>query len=173
MSLLNANKAISAPDVRFKRTPSTRYNGSSPYRVASAVFDPSGNTAQRATGAHGLGVYIPDNAIITKAWYDVITTFTSADDSATIALHVQSAGDIQAAVAISTGTPYDAGLHASLLGFPNLGADAAHDSAAEVGALYMGVSLKMTAERELVATVATQALTAGKLVLYVEYVLGD
>lgn len=145
-------------------------------KMAVAIFDPSANTGDRTVAAHGLGVYIPDNAVITNVFVDVITTFASTaggTDLATIALHVQAADDIVAAIAISDASnPWDAGIHGSKIGYPNLGADAAHDSALEVAALYAGVMLKMTAERELTATVATAALTAGKLVVYVEYIEG-
>lgn len=142
--------------------------------VAVAVFDPSGNTAHRTVAAHGLGVYIPDNAIITKIWYDVITTFTSpTSDGATVALHVQSANDLLSAIAISdSSNVLDAGIHAGKIGFPNFGADAAHDSQVEVAALFAATFLKMTAIREITATVAVEALTAGKAVIYVEYYIG-
>jgi hypothetical protein len=149
-----------------------------PY-VATAIFDTAGTdssgAANTTVAAHGLGVYIPDNAVITRAWYDVVTTFQSTAggaDKATIALSVQAAEDIVAAIAIEDGTNvWDAGIRGSKIGFPNLGADAAHDSAVEVAALYPGTYLKMTAERQLTATVAVAALTAGKLVLFVEYVI--
>jgi hypothetical protein len=175
MSLLKANKPISAPDIRLNRTAPNRFNGIAVTRVAQAVFDPSANTAQRPTGSYGLGVYIPDNAIITKVWYDVVTTFTTASaDAGTIAITIQSAGDAVAAIAVSDASNvWDAGIHGSLIGFPNFGADAAHDSALEVAALFAASMLKMTAEREITVAVATQALTAGKMVIYVEFVLGD
>ena len=175
MSLLKANKRIACPELSFKRSTVTRYNGVVAKRVAQAVFNPSANTGERTIAAHGLGVYLPDNAVLTAAFYDVVTTFTSAGaDAGTIALHAQAADDIVAAIAISDASnPWDAGIHGTKIGYPNLGADAAHDSALEVAALFAGTMLKLTAERELTATVATQALTAGKLVLYVEYVLGD
>lgn len=174
MSLMKANKPISVPDIRLKRGTQSRYNGVSVKRVAQAVFDPSGVAGDRTIAAHGLGVYIPDNAIITNVFIDVVTTFTSATDAATIAIHAQGADDIVAAIAISDGTNvWDAGIHGSKIGYPNLGADAAHDSAVEVAALFAGAMLKMTAERQLTATVAVEALTAGKAVIYVEYVLGD
>lgn len=141
---------------------------------AMAIFDPSGNTAQRPVGTYGLGVYIPNKAIVLRAWVDVITTFTSAGaDAGTIAVQLNTADDVIAAVAISAaGDVWDAGIHGSKIGFPNLGADAAHDSAVEVAALFAGSYVKMTAEREITAVVATQALTAGKAAIYVEYVLG-
>lgn len=141
--------------------------------LASALFDPSANTGERTIAAHGLGVYVPDNAIITNIWWDVITTFTSATDAATIAVHVESANDLVSAIAISDATNvWDAGIHAGKVGAPNLGADAAHDSQVEVAALFAGTYLKLTAEREITATVAVEALTAGKAVFYVEYVIG-
>jgi hypothetical protein len=141
-------------------------------KVAVATFDPSGDSSQRTVAAHGLGVYLPDNAIITKAWIDVVTTFTSASsDTGTIALHAQSADDIVAAIAISDASNvWDAGIHGSKIGFPAL-ADTGTDTALEVAALFAGSYLKLTAERELTATVAVAALTAGKLVLYVEYIV--
>jgi hypothetical protein len=125
--------------------------------VGSALFDPSANTGERTVAAHGLGVAIPSGAYLTRAWYDVLTTFTSGDpqdDLATIALHAQSANDLVTAVAINDGGgPWDAGLHAITVSAP----------------------IKMTAARELTATVAVAALTAGKLRLFAEYmeVLAD
>lgn len=141
-------------------------------RLARATFDPSANSGERTIGAHGLGVTLPDNAIITRAWFDVVTTFTSATDAGTIAFMAEGAGDLQAALAISDArNMFDAGIHAGLPGHPNLGADAAHDSAVEVAALFAATNIKLTAARELTATVAVEALTAGKAVLFVEYVI--
>lgn len=177
MSLLKANKRVSVPELSFKRSTVTRFNGVVAKRVASAVFDTAGvdsaGAANTTIAAHGLGVYIPDNAVIEKIYVDVVTTFTSATDAATIALHAQAANDIVSAIAISDASNvWDAGIRGSKVGYPNLGADAAHDSALEVAALFAGTMLKLTAERELTATVAVEALTAGKAVIYVEYVLG-
>lgn len=164
---------IVASQIAIKRGAVAPAAGLTMKKTAIAIFDPSANTGERTTGAHGLGVYIPDNAVITSIVVDVITTFTSADDSGTIALHAQSANDIVSAIAISDASNvWDAGLHGSKVGFPNFGADAAHDSALEVAALFAGAMLKLTAEREITATVAVQALTAGKAVIYVEYVEG-
>lgn len=119
--------------------------------AAKCVFDATGG---KAIGAHGCGLTIPKNSYVTKAFYKVITTFTSADDSGTIALSVASANDIVSAVAISNGgNPWDAsGL---VVGIPT-------------GALSNEIAI--TADSEVTATVATQALTAGKLVIFVEWV---
>src|SRR5215210_3088614 len=152
----------------------TKREGTVIRELAVATFNPSANTAQRPIAAYGLGVYLPTKAIITNVFVDVVTTFTSATDAATIALKAQAADDIVAAVAISTaGDVWDAGIHGSKIGYPNFGADAAHDSAVEVAALFAASMLKLTAARELTATVAVEALTAGKANIYVEYVLSD
>lgn len=127
-------------------------------KTVKATFDPSANTSQRAIGAHGLGVLLPDNAVIVRSWYRVATTFTSATDAATIALGVPTDGSgagIKAAVAISNGAnPYDAG---NVEGLQTGATSAFH--------------VQLTAERELTATVAVEALTAGKLELFVDYVV--
>lgn len=173
MSFSRYNKRVSVPEISWKRTARPRHNGNTVPRIAQAVFDPSANTGERTVGAHGLGVYLPDNAVITRAWYDVITTFTTAGaDAGTIALSVQAANDIVAAIAVSAaGDVYDAGIRGTKLGTYALDGNALSQIA--MGAAVAGSMLKLTAERELTATVATQALTAGKLVLYVEYFLGD
>jgi hypothetical protein len=128
-------------------------------KTVKAVFDPSANADQRTIGAHGLSVYLPDNAVIVRSWYEVATTFTSATDAGTIAIGTPTDGaaaGIKAAVAISNGAnPYDAGNIEGL----QVGTAASYH-------------VKLTAERELTATVAVEALTAGKLTLFVDYVIG-
>lgn len=143
-------------------------------RQATAVFNPSANVNHQGIGAHGLGVFIPKNAVVIGMFYDVITTLTSATDAATVALMLQAAGDALAAIAISDASNVlDAGLHAGKLGYPNFGADAAHDTQVEVAALFAASMLKLTAQREITATVAVEALTAGKVNIWFEYVLSN
>ena len=172
-------KRVSGIDFFVKRGTVVKKDGLTVPKIAVATFDTAGNdssaVSNKTVAAHGLGVYLPDNAIVTRAWYDVVTTFTSASsDAGTIALMVQGANDLVNAIAISDGSNvFDAGAHGCLPLAPNLGNDAAHDTALKVIALFSALQIKLTAERELTATVATQALTAGKLVLYVEYVLSD
>jgi len=162
-----------APDYKMPRGTVTYEDGLTVKKVAVATFDPSANSSQRAVAAHGLGVYLPIKAIITRVWIDVVTTFTDGDtDAATIALHLQAADDVVAAIAISDATNvWDAGIRGSKIGLPNFGADAAHDTQVEVSALFAASMLKPTAERQITATVATAALTAGKAVIFVEYVI--
>ena len=142
-------------------------------KVAVATFKRTGTdsagTAMSAIGAHGLGVTIPSGAIITNAFYIVNTTFTSATDAATIALHVEGAGDLKAAIAISDASNvWDAGTRSCLPGHFALDGNAltAIGMAAADAASY----IVTTAEREVTATVAVEALTgSGELTLYVEY----
>lgn len=123
--------------------------------VAVAVFDPSATAGMRTIAKHGLGVIIPDNSIITRAEYEVLTTFTSGTDAGTIALGIdtQAEAGILGAIAISNGgNPWDAGVpKASLID----GTTAAY--------------VKTTAAREICATVAVEVLTAGKMLIFVEY----
>ena len=165
-------------DCFFKRGAVVKEDGLTVPKIAVATFDAAGNdsagVSNKTVAAHPLGVYLPDNAIVIRAWVDVVTTFTSTDDSGTIALKVQGANDLVSAIAISDASNvWDAGAHGCLPLAPNLGADAAHDTQLEVIALLAALQIKLTAERELTATVAVQALLTGKAVLFVEYVLSD
>lgn len=142
--------------------------------VASAVFDTAGNDSSGASNktiaAHGLGVYIPANAIITRVWVDVITTFTSATDAATIALKAVNANDIVSALAISDASNiWDAGLHGSKVGTYAL--DGNSLTAIAMAAAEAASLIKVSAEKELIATVAVEALTAGKAVIHAEYII--
>jgi hypothetical protein len=143
--------------------------------LASAVFDTAGTdsagVANTTVASHGTGVYIPTKAIITKAWVDVITTFTTASaDAGTIALTLQSAGDITAAIAVSAaGDVWDAGLHGTIVGTPALDGNAR--TAIAGGAAEAAAMFKLTAEREIVVTVGGQVLTAGKMNIFVEYII--
>lgn len=162
----------------MKRGTVTRKNGLTVKKVASALFDTAGTdsagVANTTIAAHGTGVYLPDNAIITKAWYDVITTFTSATDTATIALHVASANDLLVANDIADAiNPFDAGIHYGIPGVPILGVEASHDTALELGVLMAATHIKLSAEKEIIATVAVAVLTAGKMVIFVEYLISD
>ncbi len=148
-----------------------RYGKQAEPQYAAVTFDVPNHpdfTTVLATGAYGTGLIIPNNAIITRCFIDVITTFTDGnDDDATIALHIQSADDLVAAVAI-TGSTWDAGLRGTLAGM-GTGADAAQDTAIELAALKAASWIKTTADRELTFTIGTDTLTLGKANVYVEY----
>lgn len=122
-------------------------NGTSFKILATAIFDTGG--ADKAVGNYGLGVTIPDNAIITNGFADIITAFVSEGNDGTIALKAQLANDLLSAV--------DADTLANQV-------DLIPDGTA-------AKMIKMTAARELTVSVATHKLTAGKCVFFVEYVI--
>ena len=174
------NSPVSVPDVRIQRDAAIdRYNGNTVKKIASAVFDTAGTdssgVSNKTIAAHGLGVYIPINAVITKVWYDVSTTFADGvSDAATIELGLvtQDPNAFIVAIAVSDASNvWDAGQHGSIVGSYALDGNAM--TALELTAAETASYVKTTAERELVATVAVAALTLGKLVLYVEYVQSD
>lgn len=145
-------------------------------RHAVVVYDTAGNDSSGASNktiaAHGLGVYLPVGAVITRAFYQVKTTFTSATDAATIALKVNNANDVVTAIAISDATnPWDAANFDTKVGNYALDGNSltALGMAAARAASWIG---PLTAEKEVTATVAVEALTAGKLVLFIEYFVG-
>ena len=145
-------------------------------KMVKATFNPSANTSQRTIATHSLGVFIPQSAVILRAFYDVVTTFTSATDAATIALQSEGANDIVSAIAISDASnPWDAGNHA---GLPQPALSVFHASNNPTAVQMQDVvgdsliSVGTTA-KELKAVVAVEALTAGKLNLFVEYVISE
>jgi len=113
---------------------------------------------QSTSGAWDSAVTIPDNAIITRCWYDVVTTFTgNGDDSSTIAISTEGANDMVTAVAIQTGTPFDAGMQE---GIPQTDDPSTY--------------VKMTSANNVTVTVAIVStdtlLSAGSMVIFIEYV---
>ena len=172
------DQRVVAADYKMPRGTVVRQNALTVKKVLTAEFDTAGTdsagVSNKTIATHGSGVYLPDNAIITKVWYDVITTFTSATDAGTIAIHAAGANDLLNAIAIDDASAvFDAGMHHGIPGSYALGADADHDTALEVGALKAGSFIKLTAEKEIIFTVAVEALVLGKLVIYVEYMISD
>ncbi len=134
-------------------------DGLHPNRVARTTYDFAEHGG--AQGTISLGVTLPDNAIITRAWYEVIDILTSGGgDAATISIDIPTddVAGIVAAIAISNGgNPWDPGLH-----------EAIQDGTAA------NFSTKTTAARTLQITVAGgQDITAGKFILFAEYVVSD
>lgn len=115
-----------------------------PFEYIAFEWDVTGGD-DGAIGEHVLNVPVPAGTIVLDGVIDVITTFASATDAATIAIHFNAANDLVSAVAISTGTPWDAGLHAIV----PLGAAAN--------------AKKASADRNVTITVGTEEVTAGKL----------
>lgn len=124
-------------------------NGHTFKLVATAIIDVG---AEMAVGAHGLGVTIPDDAIITRAYFEVKTAFVSTGNNGTLAIHAQAADDLYVAADPD-----------------QLQAGSINECIPDGTAAKM---IKLTAARELTATVATNKFTAGKAVVFVEYILG-
>jgi hypothetical protein len=123
--------------------------------VARFTFDPTATAGMRTVAAHGLGVTLPQYAVVVGGFFEVNTIFTSAAGTATVALHVQGANDIQTAVAVS-GAPYST---------TGLKAIVPKSNTPE------STGIKCTAAREITATVAVQDLTGGKLTGFLHYVV--
>lgn len=132
-------------------------NGLSGLGIARAQFNPTLTTGMRTIAAHGLGVTIPALAVVVGGFMQVNTLFTSAGANAgTIAISVESAGDIQAAAACS-GAPWS-----------STGLKAIVPKANTPESTGIAVSVA----REITATVVGQALTAGKVTIELHYVMG-
>jgi len=98
---------------------------------------------------------IPDNAIVTGIMYDVITTFTSSADAATIKVNLPTDGDLSTAVAISAaGDAWDAGAHSFQVLTPT--------------------PVKTTGARAIeITTAGGEDLTAGKAVFVLSYAVTE
>lgn len=120
-------------------------------KYALAVYDFGVDGGTEGTITLADTATIPDNAVVTAANYDVITTCTSSGDAATIKLNLPTDGDLSTAIAISDGTdPWDAGAHNASVITP--------------------LSVKTTGARAIqIVTAGGQDLTAGKIVFSVEY----
>jgi hypothetical protein len=125
--------------------------------VSSLVGDYDFAVDGGVTGAIKLrNITLPKNAVVTRAWYEVLTTFTSASDQSAISIgFTGSTSALLNSIAINDVTnPWDQGWH----GCKQLGTAATF-------------SAEATADAELLLTVTGEALTAGKLRLHVEYLL--
>jgi len=114
------------------------------------------------SGSYNVGAVLPDNAVITRSWVDVTTTFAgNGDDTSTIAITSgEAANDIVSAVAIKDGgNPWDAGIHEGV----------STGTAANMK--------KLTAAHQpqvVVAIAATDtALVAGSMAIFIEYVVSN
>lgn len=105
-------------------------------------------------GNKSLALTLPNKAVVVRAGYHVLTTFTSGG-AATVAvkLGAQASGDIIGSTPIAFGT-LTAGTFA------------------DGDVLSFATAKKTTAARIITFTIAGAALTAGKLDIFVEWVLG-
>jgi len=100
---------------------------------------------------NGDAALLPDNAIVVQCYVDVITAMASAGGAGTLALDSEGAGDLLGAVDADTLSGVNAGIPVG--------------SAATM--------IKLTAQRQVSMTIAVEALTAGKISVFVEFVLSD
>lgn len=124
--------------------------------VARFTFNPTLTAGDRTIAAHGTGVTLPINAVVIGGFYEVNTAFTSAGGNAgTVAISTEGANDIVTATAVSN----------AIYGTIGLKAIVPKNNTPEA------TGIKCTAAREITCTVAGQALTAGKLTGFLEYVV--
>lgn len=100
-------------------------------------------------GSHPASAELPKGALVTKVWVSVDEAFASATDSATIALSLESAGDLKAAAAFASWP----------VGLQSMSADGA-----------VANMIKVTEDRNIMLEVAGEDLTAGSIAVYVEYI---
>ncbi len=97
-------------------------------------------------------VTLPDNAVVILDSYEVLTTFTSSSDTATVKLALATDGDLSTAIAINdAANPWDAG--AFIADSNNVAP----------------IAVKTTGDRLVQIVTAVQALTAGKAVFHLRY----
>lgn len=131
--------------------------------VLEVIYDFSvdgGAIGTIAMRAATLNNSLPDNAIITHCYYDVLTTLTtSGGDTGTVAINIPTDGDLQAATSITGGTKYDSGLQECA----TKGDDPSDPT----------TFLKTTSTRIPLIVIAGQVVTAGKIKLFIKYNISE
>ncbi len=120
--------------------------------IARATYDVAVSGYGSSTSDHGLGVYLPAKAIITRSYLQVVTQL--ADSGAgTLAVFCEDANNIK------TATDLTGSASGALIEGASTGA-----ASAFVGSI--------AAQCEIKARPAGVDLSAGKLIVFVEYVIG-
>jgi hypothetical protein len=119
------------------------------HNTAVGVFDVA--TSGGATGYHNVGITLPAKSVIRKVWFDVVTAPTTAAPAAFIAFKATTDGDLKDSV----GT----GLWANRV-------DGELDGT-------VTEYLKLSTATVIKASVLTAALTAGKIKIFVDYVVSE
>lgn len=109
-----------------------------------------------ATSGLGVGVYnlgeIPAGCRIVRSWYEVLTEPDSGTDTATIEVGIEDDANAIKAAQVVTHAQWAAGLHEGL----------------QDGTV-ANFSAKTTTNQNVIATIAVENLTAGKIVFHVQY----
>jgi len=141
-------------------------------RVLKCTYDVAVNGGVDAT-TYTIG-YVPAGAIITGGYGIVRTAFDDgADESTTVSIgYAASNAGLMAATAGSALNGLTNKAFTLLPGQPALGADADHDTAAEVAALVAAAYIVTTARTAITVTLSNDTdFTAGKIDIYLEYVV--
>lgn len=108
-----------------------------------------------SVAARGLGVYLPSSAIISRSYIQILTPFTSgASGGGTVALSCEDANNIKTATDLTGASAGD------LVEGQSTGATSAFVK-------------NIAGPCEITATVASTAQTAGKLLGWIEYIIGQ
>jgi hypothetical protein len=112
--------------------------------------------------SYGLGVSLPDNAVITRSWYEAFSNFTSATGAAIMSLDIPT-DDEQGLVAFTSISSTDSG---------NIW-DAGYHEGIQTGTAATFAE-KTTAEREITFSIASsENLLQGKATFFIEYVVTE
>lgn len=133
-------------------------DGANACRTARFTYDVSGGADSGSVGVASLGVSLPANSIIRKAFFYSVTTPVSAG-AGTVAFSCEDANNLFSAAAITGWTG----------GTLQDGAADETDVSGAITSMTVGIA----AECEIVATVASAAYTAGKVIGFVDYCAHD
>lgn len=127
---------------------------------ARGIFSATGGLATgpySLVGLDGVALAIPPGSTITRVVYKVLTSFESGTDAATIALSCVAANDIKSALALSDGSNIWDAATLPVVCIP------------VTATLSTWLTVPTTGPLPIVATVGVEALTSGKLVVWVEW----
>lgn len=119
--------------------------------IKSVVFQYDYSVHGGAVGSIGTNIFIPSSSHVTKVYFEKFTAFTSGG-SATVAVTLVSAGDLLAA------TAYNNAIFTANIG-----------TGIPTGTPATMVKNTNSTETEVLFTIATAALTAGKYNIHIEY----
>lgn len=125
-------------------------------QIIRVIYDYTEHTNTVAGTPVSLSSELPDNAIVTRGYYEVITPFTSATNVAEIAIGINTNdvnGLLAATVVTSAGT---AGYHELI----------------QTGTA-ANFSTKTTSVRAIDFDITVEDLTAGKMIIFLEYVISE
>lgn len=130
-------------------------------RVARVEYD-AGKTTMGAVGTYDLGVTLPDRALVTRSWYEIVRQFASLSNTGRLFVGCGNGESTIVPIANLNGSSIGTVANGRQAG---VSANINSDVLKVTGSAGVGCSLR--------ATTAFNAHTAGKLVLFVEYVVTE